>query len=246
MRVLYVEGDVGSPRYFAGALRLAGHAVDRVVRADPTPWWHAHDVVVVSGTPAGGLGALEADLVEAVREGRGLLVAAGGRSLSEGFAGSRLAEILPVDLVSGDVVNAPVFARLTGEHPAIEGLPRELPVLTGYARVTPREHGTVLAEGREVASVGEEGPRYSHDRAPLLVVGAHARGRVAVLATSLASRWSGGLTDWGTTQMPVDDHDAVGDAYARFVDGLVRWLGAGDRSGLTRRRGVGTEAVLGA
>jgi hypothetical protein len=244
MRVLYVEGDLGSPRFVAGAMKEGGHAVDRVVRADPTPWWHTHDVIVISGTPARGLGDLPREIVAAVAGGRGLLLAAGGRSLWEGFSGSVLADVLPVELVEHDVAGAALFARPVGEHPVVEGLPPGPIAMTGYTRVVPRGHGVVLLEGRVVEPVGEEAAHVSPERVPLLVAGTHVRGRVAVLAGSLAGRWSGGLTDWGDRRVAVDDHDGVGDAYARLVDQLVTWLGTGDATGLTRRPGVGTEAVL--
>ena len=70
------------------------------------------------------------------------------------------------------------------------------------------------------------------------------RGRVAVFAGSLAGRWSGGLPGWGAQRGTVDAEEQVGDAYTRLVDQLVTWLGTSDDTGLTRRRGVGTEAVL--
>ncbi|MFZ5476477.1 MAG: glutamine amidotransferase [Myxococcota bacterium] len=247
MRVLYVEGDPSAPRWIAGALRVSGHAVDRVVRADPLPWHYDHDVIVLSDTPAAELEHFVPTVRDAVTRGRGLLVVGGPRSLGHGgWARSGLAEVLPVAIADADDrVEAPqgVLLAPTATHPTTQGLPFDRPpVIAGYNRLAPR--GEVLLEGHPLVA-GPGAVRLAEARVPLLAVGVAAIGRVAVLATDLAPPWSGGWTGWGGRRVTVGEHEEAGDAWVRFVDQLVRWL-AGSGTGLKRRPGVGSEAALSA
>jgi hypothetical protein len=119
------------------------------------------------------------------------------------------------------------YARPTRDHPLVQGLPfAHPPVLTGYNTLEPREGADVVLEGWRVESVDADGARFAAEPAPLLVAGAHGRGRVAALAFDLAPRWSGGWTDWGVGRLDVGEGEEVGTAYRAFVERLVLWTGA--------------------
>jgi uncharacterized membrane protein len=219
MRVRYVEGDPCSPKYVAGSLRAAGHEVGD----------EAGDLLLLSDTPAAEFpGDLSAE-VDRVERGGGLLLVGGWFSLGRGgYARSPLARILPVELMDGDDrVNTPagLYLRRASPHPITDGLAFDRPpVVTGYNVVAPR--GLVAIDGRVVEVVGDRHAVLSDTRVPLLVLGRHGKGRVAVLATDLAPHWSGGWTDWGRHAVRLEDgKEETGDAYVRFLDQLVRWVG---------------------
>ena len=124
---------------------------------------------------------LVADFVAA---GGGLLMVGGYMSFTGIDARARygmspLAAVLPVDLLPyDDRIEAPQGlspALVAGQHPAIGGTPPDWPVLLGYNRTIAKPGTTVIA------TVGGD---------PLLAVGAHGRGRVAVFTSDLAPHWA--------------------------------------------------------
>ncbi len=124
---------------------------------------------------------LVADFVAA---GGGLVMVGGYMSFTGIDARARygmspLAAVLPVELLPyDDRIEAPqglspeLVAR---QHPAIGDTPPDWPVLLGYNRTTAKPGSTVIA------TVGGD---------PLLAVGAHGQGRVAVFTSDLAPHWA--------------------------------------------------------
>jgi uncharacterized membrane protein len=101
-RVLYVEGDLGAAASFARALATEKIAVDvRGARGLPDrAELDRYTLVVLSDVPRAALTDKQMRELDAyVRDGGGLLMSGGPGSFgSGGYAGSRLAEILPVGL----------------------------------------------------------------------------------------------------------------------------------------------------
>ena len=117
-------------------------------------------LLILSDYPAPRLSSEEqARLVELVeRDGRGLLMIGGWASFAGprgSYHGSRLAEILPVELrPADDRVNTPLGTVLIARreaHPAIATVRgREPCVVVGYNDVRAREGATVLVEGHHL------------------------------------------------------------------------------------------------
>lgn len=218
MRLTYLEGDPCSPKYVAGALRLSGWEVREDGPLDP--------VVVISDVTADQLGPRAAELADAVRRGAGALLVGGWFSFGRGGWGrSPLASIAPVAMHDGDdrvPCPAGLLLRPGAAHPVTTGLPWEEPVaLVGHNRVEAR--GDVLIEGVRVEGVADGVARLG-PAVPVLVCREVGAGRVAAFASDLAPHWSGGLTDWGTPALDVDEREQVGRGYARLLDNLCRWL----------------------
>ena len=110
-----------------------------------------------------------------------------------------LAEALPVTVLDrDDRVELPAGAvpGVVTEHPVTAGLPTSWPALLGLNEVLARPEATVLAE-----CAGQ----------PLLVLGAHGRGRTAAFTSDLAPHWAPpGFTGWSD--------------YPTLFDRTVRWL----------------------
>jgi uncharacterized membrane protein len=245
MRILYLEGDPCAPRIVGAAFRAAGHEVTRPERVEELV--PPRDVYVLSDIPADRLGDAGAkSIVASVATGSGLLIVGGWYSLGwGGHAGSPLAAALPVRLEPhDDRVHAPsgLFLAARQPHPILAGLPLGAPpVVTGYNRVEALPDAQVLLEAHAVTKVSAGTATLSVIPVPILVVGHHGAGRVAVLATDLAPRWSGGLPDWGVPRLMAEQGEELGGAYVRFVSQLVGWLGEG-RPVAAQRAGVGVGA----
>lgn len=219
--VLYLEGDKCSPKYIAGALTASGFAVETVTTAHRTRIRPAR-AIILSDVPASGLTSpAMVELAELVHEGAGLLVVGGWKSFGAGgYAGSPLADALPVTLVDGDDrINVPSGAWLQAKRPdeLTRALPfDEPPVITGYNRFKPRGNARVIIEA------------YSgwHEQltVPILVTGDYGQGRVAAWATDLAPHWSGGLTDWGGDPQHVGEGEELGWAYIELLQRVVAWV----------------------
>lgn len=143
---------------------------------------------------------------------------------SGGYAGTAIAEILPVDLPGRGAINvvaeggfSPRIAEGMGRHPLLALVPDPaqntsawsgLAELRGINRITAVRSGSVVL--LEHPSETLEGGA-AH---PVLVLGAAGAGRTLALTTDTSWRW--GLTTGGQT----------GDAstYERFWDSAVRWL----------------------
>jgi uncharacterized membrane protein len=231
MRILYLEGDPCAPRFVAAGLRAAGRVVSRPERLEQlvSPF----DVCVLSDIPADQLGHQKGEAIAAaVATGSGLWVVGGWYSLGYGgHAHGPLEAVLPVEMIApDDRVHRPsgLFLTAASRHPVLDGLPLdEPPVLTGYNRVRPRADAEVVLEGRWVEGVSHTVATLSNETVPLLVLGTYGTGRVAVLATDLAPRWSGGWTDWGAPRQRVEQGEELGAGYVRFLRQVTEWLAGG-------------------
>lgn len=233
IRIAYLEGDVCSPKYVAGALSSAGFQVETMLGSVPRSMPRA-DCILLSDVAAADLGERAlGEIVGLVAQGTGLIAVGGWKSFGRGgYARTPLADVLPVTLLDGDDrLNLPGGALLerAEPHEITDGLPFHEPAaITGVNRVTPRaEARTIL---RAVPIVQEAPRRFAAgEPLPLLVVGTHVAGRVVVLATDPAPHWSGGLTDWGGGSVAVGEEEEVGWAYLEFLSRLVDWAVGGRR-----------------
>jgi hypothetical protein len=264
-RILYAgDSDLGgAAAYLAGVLTHAGLPFDYVPgdeslrlspeRARPRSY-------VLSDYPVENL--TDADfrrIVGDVERGSGLLMIGGWESF-HGAAGeyhsSPLAHVLPVHMqTSDDRINAPqpCLPEKRIDHPILGSLPfTSPPSIGGYNRVRPKADAEVLLAARhftvEVRPSSHGSTRMGPDdrsdnafvftpgeRAPLLVVGRHGRGRVAAFTSDVAPHWVGGLVDWGPERVRARAPGAVdievGSHYAEFFTRLVRWTMGDDPSG---------------
>ncbi len=250
--------------YLAGVLTHAGLHFDYVASDAPLPSRPDLDgagpaLYILSDYPGRNLSEIDAQgVVGDVESGSGLLMIGGWESFhgaDGGYHTSPLADILPVHLQStDDRVNAPYpcLVEKRRHHPILAGLPFDRPPgIGGYNRVRPKTGAEVLLSARHVAvdvargsappGAGPDGPLdplYTFvpgERAPLLVVGRHGRGRVAAFASDVAPHWVGGLVDWGADRVRAQAQGAgaieVGSHYAEFFTRLVRWTMGDDLAG---------------
>jgi hypothetical protein len=248
-RILYA-GDTSldtAASYLAGVLTHAGLPFDYVPSDQPAGGLLAagpHALYIVSDYPVNRWRAGElATLRQRVSDGAGLLMIGGWESF-HGAAGeyvdTPLAEVLPVEMARGDDrVNCPqpcmvelaAPADETAAHPILAGLPWDRPPgIGGFNRVVAKASATMLLVARPFAvQAGREGwyDFVPGAPAPLLVVGAFGRGRVAAFTSDVAPHWVGGLVDWGdsrvTARAPGAEAIEVGNWYAAFFAQLVRW-----------------------
>lgn len=126
--------------------------------------------------------------LEAVRDyvaAGGAFVMIGGYLTFQGIQGrgcyrnSAIADILPVELLSGDdriEASAGVKPRVTmPDHPIARGLPTDWPMVLGYNRLIPRQGASVIA------ALNDD---------PMIVAGEYGKGRVVAYATDCAPHWS--------------------------------------------------------
>jgi uncharacterized membrane protein len=181
--------------------------------------------------------AVERALLERVAGGVGLLMIGGWESFHGAageYVGSALAEALPVVLrTADDRINCPQPCLLeqVADHPVLEGLPWDQPPgIGGFNHVRVRRGGRMLLAARVFQACRRDGDYlFRPGRAyPLLVVGAHGRGRTAAFTTDVAPHWVGGLVDWGPERVSAAARRGsaveVGSYYARLLTNLLRWL----------------------
>lgn len=145
---------------------------------------------------------------------------------SGGYAGTAIAEILPVELPPAGapptrtVVTdrfSPRIARGLEHHPLLALLPDPVQNVGAWARLAPLGGANVVTRVRSDATVLLEHPSHRMESGgplPILVLGTAGRGRTLALTTDTSWRW--GMTTGGLTG------DA--SAYERFWDRAVRWL----------------------
>ena len=118
-----------------------------------------------------------------VAQGGGLIMCGGyltfqGIDAKGQYAGSAVEEALPVTLSRhDDRIECPqsVTPRVQTAHPIVAGLGSDWPNLLGYNRVTPKAGAIV------VASVGAD---------PLIVAGAHGKGRAVAFTSDCGPHWA--------------------------------------------------------
>jgi uncharacterized membrane protein len=137
------------------------------------------------------------------------------------YAGTPLAEVLPVEVPARDAPEAalihqgrfrPVVAEGLLRHPLVALMPDPARTQELWGRLSELEGTNGVERVRSAATVLLERPEEPRD--PVLVVGTAGRGRTLALTTDTSWRW--GITSAGATG------DA--SAYERFWDRTLRWL----------------------
>ncbi len=145
---------------------------------------------------------------------------------SGGYAGTGIAEILPVELPpegtppTRTVVTDRFRPRISDgmqHHPLLALLPDPVQNTAAWARLAPLTGANIVSRVRPASSVLLEHPQHrmeSGGALPVLVLGTAGRGRTLAFTTDTSWRW--GITTGGLS----------GDASAheRFWDRAVRWL----------------------
>ncbi len=235
----------GAAAYLAGVMLHAGLGFEHVPSTQPPPaelWTRRWSAIVVSDYPAARFGPQTLEqVVQAIRQGTGLLMAGGWESyhgrLGE-YPGTPLAEVLPVDMLGCDDRRnfaQPCLVRPLADHPVLAGLPWETPPAIGglnQVRPKPGSQTVLAAVPFEVRLEAGQFSFRQGEELPLLVLGRFGRGRTAALATDVAPHWVGGLVDWGQPRIvqPVGNGFVeVGSAYVRLLANLLRWITGEDR-----------------
>jgi hypothetical protein len=242
--VLFLGEGPGSARYLEGALQTA-FQVTRVFGSQSLAESDARlddfRLFLLSDYPAHRLSAAEQErIVELVEQGGRGLVMIGGWSSFAGprgtYHGSRLAELLPVELSpTDDRTNTPLGTVLIAAghaHPAVAGIQGQEPcVVVGYNDVRPRDGAETLIQGYRLGVAPRDGgptPRLERAPTPMLSVWERGRGRVAAFAPDVSPHWAGGIVDWGSERLTLPTGSEVGHLYRAFLVDLCQWLiGAG-------------------
>ena len=191
-------------------------------------------LIVLSDYPVDHLRAAHQEsLAGAVeRDGRGLLMIGGWASFGGprgSYYGSRIAELLPVDLdAQDDRVNTPLGTLLVARrqsHPALVSIHGQEPcVVVGYNGVRQRDGATVLVEGQRLRVDADLRPGLETSTTPMLTVWQRGTGRVGALAPDVMPHWAGGIVDWGDQRVKLPTGNEVGHLYPAFLLDLCRWL----------------------
>jgi hypothetical protein len=228
-RANYVEGALSTTFQVSrvyGNQPLAGTRVESRVRD--------FSVLVLSDYPAPHLSdAHQQAMMAAVeRDGRGLLMIGGWASFGGprgGYYGSRLAELLPVEIQpEDDRVNTPLGTVLLPRrepHAAIQTVQGQAPcIVVGYNAVSAKLGADVLVHG-DVLRIDASGrPTLERSATPLLSVWERGAGRVAALAPDMMPHWAGGILDWGAERLSLSTGNEVGQLYVAFLVDICRWL----------------------
>jgi len=228
-RMGYVEGALST------AFRLTKlHAGQALAESAAEQRLAEYALVVLSDYPVRHLSAAHQDTLAGVveRGGRGLLMIGGWASFGGprgGYAGSRIAELLPVEIgAADDRVNSPLGTVLIARqeaHPAIASIRDQAPcVVVGYNGVHPRAGATVLVEGHRLYVDAGPRPRLEKATTPVLTVWQRGAGRVGALAPDMMPHWAGGILDWGEQRIKLPTGNEVGHLYPAFLVDLCRWL----------------------
>jgi hypothetical protein len=238
-RVLFL-GETPRNSYVEGALSTAFrltklHSGQGLCGTEAEARLGEHVLIVLSDYPARHLRAVHQEAIaNAVeRGGRGLLMIGGWASFGGphgNYAGSRVAELLPVEIdAQDDRVNSPLGTVLVArrdKHPAILSIQSQEPcVVVGYNGVRARDDADVLVEGHRLHVDAELRPRLEKSQTPVLTTWQRGAGRVAALAPDVMPHWAGGILDWGEQRVMLPTGNEVGHLYPAFLVDLCRWLG---------------------
>ena len=224
--------------YLAGIMTRAGIGYDYVpfdVELPSGQLDHDYRLYLLSDYPSGMLPeqAMKT-LIERVEAGASLLMIGGWESF-HGLIGhyhrTPLAKVLPVDCLDHDDRNnwyQGLMPEVTTSHPSIAGLPWDQPpVVCGYNEVKAKPGSTVVLSLRKVL-INNGAVSLDEHRLPLLVIGSYGKGRTGAFSTDIAPHWVGGMVDWGKGRVKAQAPGAraieVGDAYAGFIEKLIRFF----------------------
>jgi hypothetical protein len=191
-------------------------------------------LMVLTDYPSRNLSAAnQAAIADAVeRGGRGLLMIGGWASFGGprgSYHGSRIAELLPVEIgADDDRVNSPLGTVLVARgasHPAIASIQGQPPcVVIGYNGVRDKLGADVLVEGHLLHVDAEMRPSLTKSPTPVLTVWQRGAGRVGALAPDVMPHWAGVILDWGEQRVTLPTGNEVGHLYPAFLLDLARWL----------------------
>jgi uncharacterized membrane protein len=198
-----------------------------------------YKAVILSDYAASNFTSEQLSLLAAkVGDGMGLIMVGGWESFvgcSGDYHKTILKDVLPVEM-SGedDRVNwsGPCVIEKANEHSILGDLPwvQSMPVIGGFNHVKCKSSSLTVLNARRFNVVrntsGLEFRTVQTD--PLLVVGNYYKGRVVAFMTDAAPHWVGGFVDWGNccikAQAPGAEPIEVGNWYADFLGGMVRWV----------------------
>jgi len=231
-------GETPRNSYVEGALSTAFH-LTKLHSGQPLSGTEAerslgeHALIVLTDYPARHLTpAHQEAIVSAVDRGRGLLMIGGWASFggpSGSYYGSRIAELLPVEISpDDDRVNSPLGTVLLCSrtpHRAITSIQSQEPcIVVGYNGVRARAGADVLIEGHRLRIDADRQPTLERSTTPVLTVWQRGAGRVGALAPDVMPHWAGGILDWGEQRVTLPTGNQVGHLYVAFLVDLCRWL----------------------
>jgi uncharacterized membrane protein len=232
-------GEAPREGYVEGALRT-GFRLTKLPASEPLAGSEAEQrlgeyaLIVFSDYSLRQLTAAHQETIaDAVEQGgRGLLMIGGWASFGGprgGYRGSRIAELLPVDIkADDDRVNSPLGTVLVARrerHPAIVSIQGQEPcVVVGYNAVTAKADATVLVEGHRLRVDADLRPTLERSTTAVMTVWQRGAGRVGALAPDMMPHWAGGILDWGERRIMLPTGNEVGHLYPAFLLDLCRWL----------------------
>lgn len=178
-------------------------------------------------------------LTEKVHQGMGFLMIGGWASFTGAnreYTETVLRELLPVNMQEcDDRVNSwqPCLIEKKKDHAILDALPFDgfSPTVGGFNRFQAKSGAETILTVRQIGVSRREDQLVfspSFDSDPLLVIGNFGLGRVCAFASDVAPHWVGGLVDWGDSRISVRAEGAnqreVGNWYAAFFEGLIRWV----------------------
>ncbi|MDQ6672744.1 MAG: glutamine amidotransferase [Chloroflexota bacterium] len=232
-------GEGSRDGYVEGALRTAFrvtklHSGQALAGSDAETRVGECALVVLTDYPSSNLSAANQEAIAGAveRGGRGLLMIGGWASFGGprgGYYGSRIAELLPVEIGDeDDRVNSPlgtVLVTRRERHPAISSIHGQEPcAVMGYNGVRVRHGADVLIEGQRLRIDGDLRPRLEKSTTPVLSVWQRGAGRVGALAPDVMPHWAGGIVDWGERRVALPTGNEVGHLYPAFLVDVCQWL----------------------
>jgi uncharacterized membrane protein len=243
-KVLYL-GDTAlneAASYLAGIMshyRIDYDYVPNDVKFDETLFKDDYKAFIVSDYPAKNFLKSHLDMIaDKVETGAGLAMIGGWESF-EGqagkYSGTRLAEILPVEMASeDDRVNSfsPFMVVRNCGHQITDELPFEAQATTigGLNSVKVKQGGTEILSARKFRAEFQNGKFnfLEMQSFPLLVAGQFGKGRTAAFASDVAPHWIGPMVDWGcdriTAKAPGGVEIEVGNWYAQLFVNMIQWI----------------------
>jgi len=245
--VLYL-GDTslsGAAAYLAGLMTRFGIGYDYVPSDASLSSEQAslpRKLFILSDYPASRMPAAVQQIVLAqVRDvGAGLLMIGGWESFhghGGNWDGTPIGDALPVEISrEDDRINCdqPALLIQSEPHDITNGLPWNArpPTVGGFNRVVQKRGSATVLMVQRIQAIIDNG-RFNfipQEQDPMLVLGAHGKGRTAALMTDLAPHWVGGLVDWGddarvTAQAPRSWQIEVGNFYSQLIANLLAWTG---------------------
>ncbi len=241
MKILFAGENVGgSANYYLGVFnrmkaRVTHAPSSKTLRASAVS--SSIDAIILSDFSKKDLPPeAEKRIAERVNRGAGLMMVGGWGSFSGPFGkwrGSVIEKLLPVLCSKNDDrINYPqgAYPVFNQPHSIIKGLSfLRPPMICGLNRLAPKKQSisVLLAQPLRANAASKLVLRLER-KVPFLVVHSDQRLKTAALATDLAPHWCGGLVDWGKKRLKLRVNDGVqvevGENYALFLSGMVRWL----------------------